>query len=68
MSELPKSPKVISNKVIDLLVSDVLQKNGVNLEDVKKKLSDDQKELLRAVVEDLTAQVDEFVKKSPKKK
>ncbi|TSI11678.1 spore coat protein [Lysinibacillus sp. BW-2-10] len=68
MSELPKSPKVISNKVIDLLVSDVLQKNGVNLEDVKKKLSDDQKELLKAVVEDLTAQVDEFVKKSPKKK
>lgn len=67
MSELPKTPKVISNKVVDLLVSDVLQKNGVNLDDVKKKLSDDQKQMLKALVEDLTSQVDEFVKKSPKK-
>ena len=64
MSEMPKIPKPIPNTVVDLLVSDVLQKNGVNLENAKNKLSDEQKKALKKLVEELSEQVDSFVNKS----
>ncbi|MDI2588885.1 MULTISPECIES: spore coat protein [unclassified Psychrobacillus] len=69
MSELPKKTNAIPNKVIDLLVSDTLRKNGINLDDAKGKLSSDQKQMLKELVEELTTQVNEFVDKttSPKK-
>ncbi|GGA27829.1 spore coat protein [Psychrobacillus lasiicapitis] len=69
MSELPKKTNAIPNKVIDLLVSDTLRKNGINLDDAKGKLSPDQKQMLKELVEELTTQVNEFVDKttSPKK-
>lgn len=60
MSDLPKKPNAFPNKVIDLLVSDTLRKNGVNLDEVKGKLTDDQKQLLKDLVEELTLQVDQF--------
>lgn len=63
MSESPKKPNAIPNKVIDLIVSNTLSKNGVNLDDVKGKLSDEQKQLLKELVEELTLQVDQFVDK-----
>ncbi|KGR89825.1 spore coat protein [Ureibacillus massiliensis 4400831 = CIP 108448 = CCUG 49529] len=64
MSENPKSPNTVSNKLIDLLVSDVLQKNGVDLEKAKTKLSDDQKQSLKELVQDLSTQVNDFVKEA----
>ena len=63
MSESPKKTNAIPNKVIDLIVSNTLSKNGVNLDDVKGKLSDEQKQLLKELVEELTLQVDQFVDK-----
>lgn len=69
MSDLSEMPKGIPNKVIDLLVSDTLRKNGINLENAKEKLSGEQKQILKELVEDLTRQVDSFVNQttSPKK-
>lgn len=46
MSDLSENPKVISNKVINLLVSNTLHKNGINLKDVKGKVADEQKQAL----------------------
>ncbi len=60
VSDLPKK-NAIPEKVIDLIVSDTLRKNGVNLDDVKGKLSTEQKQLLKELVEELTMQVDQFV-------
>ncbi|MEK9199682.1 spore coat protein [Ureibacillus sp. 179-F W5.1 NHS] len=63
-----KDPNAIPNKVVDLLVSEVLRKNGVNLENTKSKLTDEQKQSLKELVEDLKSQVDGFVNQSTTKK
>ncbi|MER2008736.1 MAG: spore coat protein [Psychrobacillus sp.] len=68
MSEIPKKGNAIPNKVIDLIVSDTLRKNGVDLDDVKGKLSTKQKQLLKELVEELTLQVDQFIDPTSEKK
>ncbi|MCM3359977.1 spore coat protein [Psychrobacillus sp. MER TA 171] len=68
MSEIPKKANAIPNKVIDLIVSDTLRKNGVDLNDVKGKLSTEQKQLLKELVEELTLQVDQFIDPTSEKK
>jgi len=68
VSNLPKKTNAIPNKVIDLLVSNTLSKNGINLNDVKGKVSDEQKQLLKELVEELTLQVDQFVDQSTSSK
>lgn len=68
MSDFPKKTNPIPNKVIDLLVSDTLRKNGVNLEEVKGKISPEQKQLLKELVEELTLQVEQFVDQPTKLK
>ncbi|MFJ7826377.1 spore coat protein [Psychrobacillus sp. NPDC096623] len=60
MSNLPEKPNAISNKVIDLLVDDTLRRNGIDPDNIKKKLSDQQKQQLKELVEDLTTQVNKF--------
>ncbi|MCI2256998.1 spore coat protein [Domibacillus sp. PGB-M46] len=65
MSDSSKNPKILSDKVIDLLVSTTLQKNGVNIEKAKSQLSDEQKKMFKDLVEDLAKQVDSFMKKPP---
>lgn len=69
LSDLPKKTNAISDKVIDLIVSNTLSKNGVDLDDVKGKISAEEKQLLKELVEELTLQVDQFVDQStsPKK-
>ncbi|APH05887.1 hypothetical protein [Bacillus weihaiensis] len=57
----------ISSTMMQLFVQDVFNKNDIT-EEKKKSLSDEQKAQLRKVVEDLQAQVDEFVKNSKEKK
>ncbi|WP_017754047.1 hypothetical protein [Calidifontibacillus oryziterrae] len=54
---------VIPSKVIDLLVNDIFQKNGINLEDGKGKLSVEDKQMIKELVEDLRLQVEAFLKK-----
>jgi spore coat protein W len=62
VSDSPNKP-IITSKIIDLLVSDLFQKNGINVDENKDKISEDQKKLLKELVNDLTQQVDAFVKK-----
>jgi len=57
----------ISSTMMQLFVQDILSKNNITKEN-KKNLSDEQKMQLKKVVEDLQAQVDEFVKSSQEKK
>ncbi|OXS64670.1 spore coat protein [Priestia filamentosa] len=68
MSDSPKQQStkqqanMVPDKVVDLMVGNILRKNGVKTEDVKKNLSDEQKQMLRELVEDLKEQVDQFSK------
>lgn len=68
MTNLPEKPDVISNKAVDLLVSNAFRKNGVDIESVKGKLSDDQKQAIKEMLEELSQQVDAFVNQVPPKK
>ncbi|WP_160719192.1 spore coat protein [Bacillus sp. USDA818B3_A] len=65
MSNSSDNP-IIPKAVIDLLVSDVFKKNGISLDNAKKNLSDEQKQMLKELVKDLSQQVDSFVKNSTK--
>lgn len=57
----------ISSTMMQLFVQDILSKNNITNEN-KKTLSDEQKMQLKKVVEDLQAQVNEFVTASQEKK
>lgn len=61
MSDSSQNPN-LSNKVIDLLVKDIFQKNNINIEKAKSNISDGQREMLRDLVQDLSQQVDGFLK------
>ena len=61
MSDSSQNPN-LSNKVIDLMVKDIFQKNNINIEKAKNNISDGQKEMLRDLVQDLSQQVDGFLK------
>ncbi|WP_462413542.1 spore coat protein [Neobacillus sp. Marseille-QA0830] len=52
----------INNKMIDLLVNDILRKNGVDLASAKGRLSEEQKQQIKELVNDLTQQVNQFMK------
>ncbi|MDI7744212.1 spore coat protein [Lysinibacillus fusiformis] len=63
------TPKAIPNKVVELLVSEVFRKNNVNIDSARSKLSDEQKQAIKDLVEELKSQVDTFVNdSSPSKK
>ncbi|MCM3728041.1 spore coat protein [Neobacillus cucumis] len=65
MSNSSDNP-IIPKSVIDLLVSDILRKNGISIDKAKGKISDEQKQMLKDLVKDLSLQVDSFVKKPTK--
>ncbi|MDP4162634.1 MAG: spore coat protein [Bacillota bacterium] len=59
MSDSNKS--LIPNQLVDLLVSDIFQKNGIKPETVQGKVSDEQKQMLKELLQNLTQQVEAFV-------
>jgi spore coat protein W len=61
VSDSPEKPNIPS-KIIDLLVSDIFRKNGINLKESKGKLSMEEKQMIKELVDDLRNQVDAFVK------
>lgn len=61
MSHSSQNPN-LPNKVIDLLVSDIFNKNNINVAKAKRNISNEQKEMLKELVEDLSQQVDQFLK------
>ena len=67
MSNSSQNPN-LSNKVIDLLVSDIFNKNNINVEKAKSNISDEQKKMLKELVQDLSQQVDHFLKTTDENK
>ena len=59
-----QSPQLIPQQIINLLVSDLFRKNGINVEKAKENLSDEQKKMIKELVSDLSSQVESFVKSS----
>jgi len=64
MSDSQRRPEIVPNKIIDVLVNDVFSKHGIDKEQVKGKLSEEKKQMLKEMVEDLSKRVDEFVKQT----
>lgn len=54
---------IIPSAAVDLLVSEILRKNKVDLESAKDKLTEEQKKKIKEIVEQLTAEVRTFVNK-----
>ncbi|MGP4069504.1 spore coat protein [Halobacillus sp. B29] len=63
-----KHSKPIPNSVLDLLISDIFKKNGVNENKIKEKLSDEQKKRIKDMVDDLSSQVDTLIDSNKKDK
>ncbi|MDY0943756.1 spore coat protein [Priestia megaterium] len=64
MSDSQRRPEIVPNKIIEVLVNDVFSKHGIDKEQVKGKLSEEKKQMLKEIVEDLSKRVDEFVKQT----
>ncbi|WP_067726348.1 spore coat protein [Oceanobacillus damuensis] len=54
------SKPMVPEKVVELAVDSIFKKNGIKPEELKKNLTDEQKKVLREMVEDLKKQVDQF--------
>ncbi|MBT2693817.1 spore coat protein [Bacillus sp. ISL-55] len=67
MSEHPKKSNPIPNSLVDLFVTDILQKNGISKKDIKDKITDDKKQAIKELVEDLSKQVESFVNSNSNK-
>ncbi|CEI82468.1 hypothetical protein J18TS1_29580 [Oceanobacillus oncorhynchi subsp. incaldanensis] len=67
MSESSKDP-MMSNKVVEVMVDSIFRKNGIKPEEVKNNLSEKQREMLKEMVTDLKAQVEEFQEKKNESK
>jgi spore coat protein W len=67
VSEHPKKSNPIPNSLVDLFVTDILQKNGISKKDIKDKITDDKKQAIKELVEDLSKQVESFVNSNSNK-
>ncbi|MBT2686114.1 spore coat protein [Bacillus sp. ISL-37] len=66
MSDKNQKPNPIPNSLVDLFVTDILQKNGISKKDIKEKITDDKKQAIKELVEDLSKQVESFVNANSK--
>lgn len=64
MSDSSKQP--VPNKVVEVLVDSILRKNGVQSDHIKKEIPEEQKKMIKEMVEDLKLQVEEFSKNNKK--
>lgn len=55
-----QDPNNLPDKVVELMIHQVFKKNQVNPTEAKRNITDDQKEMLRNMVDDLKKQVEEF--------
>ncbi|MFD1848466.1 spore coat protein [Oceanobacillus bengalensis] len=55
-----------TEKVIKVMVDNIFRKNGVQPEELKKNISDEQRQMLKEMVQDLRQQVDQFNKAQKK--
>ena len=66
MSDSKQQP--LNNKVVEVMVQTILRKNGVKPDEVKNNIPDDQKQMIKEMVEDLKKQVEEFQQNQAKDK
>lgn len=59
MSDSSKQQQV-PNKVVEVLVNSIFRKNGLKPEELKANISDEQKKMIKEMVEDLKLQVEAF--------
>lgn len=50
----------VSNKVVEVLVDSIFRKNGIKPDELKTNVSDEQKKMIKEMVEDLKLQVEQF--------
>ncbi|SFB05734.1 spore coat protein W [Lentibacillus halodurans] len=50
------------DKVVKVMIDDIFRRNNVKPEEVKNNISNEQKQMLQEMVEDLREQVDQFNK------
>ncbi len=65
MSDSSKQ-QAVPNKVVETLVDSILRKNGVKAEEIKRDIPEEQKKMIKEMVEDLKIQVEEFNKNNKK--
>ncbi|SFE16077.1 spore coat protein W [Lentibacillus persicus] len=62
MNDKSSNPNAIPEKVAKVMIDEIFRKNNVNPEEIKNNLSNDQKKMLKDMVEDLREQVNQFNK------
>lgn len=50
----------VPNKVVEVLVDSIFRKNGIKPGELKTNVSDEQKKMIKEMVEDLQLQVEQF--------
>ncbi len=63
-----QKPGEKSNRLMELLMLNVLQKHGITTDSVKEKLSEDQKKLILDLLEELKHQGDALVSRTTSQK
>jgi spore coat protein W len=64
MSDSPQKSTGKSNKLMELMMTSVLQKHGITKESVKDKLTEEQKQTILELLDELNKQASELVTKS----
>ncbi|ALX49233.1 spore coat protein [Lentibacillus amyloliquefaciens] len=62
MDDKSSNHNAIPEKVAKVMVDEIFRKNNVNPEEIKNNMTNDQKKMLKEMVEDLKEQVDQFNK------
>ncbi|MCF3943120.1 spore coat protein [Oceanobacillus alkalisoli] len=66
MSDSKQQP--LNNKVVEVMVKTILRKNGVQPDEVKNNIPEEQKQMIKEMVEDLKKQVEDFQQNQAKDK
>lgn len=53
--------KQLPDQVVDLVVNNIFKKNGIDLENAKKNITEEQKQMMKDLLKDLTQRVNHFV-------
>ncbi|QKY71114.1 spore coat protein [Lentibacillus sp. CBA3610] len=60
MADNTSKHNAIPEKVVKVMIDDIFRKNNVNPEEVKNNVSNEQRQMLKDMVEDLREQVEQF--------
>ena len=67
MSDSSKQPP-LNGKLVEVMVQTILRKNGVKPDEVKNNIPEEQKQMIKEMVEDLKKQVEDFQQNQAKDK